>query len=104
MKAITTFILTLVLTTCVAQHDTTRVDYIKILQIDTTQNRNEERFFSKLKAHYESLGEMAEISCVFGESYFDIKRICIRFEVCPMRWFCYTPAEAENELYKILNK
>ena len=85
--------------TSFAQIDTVKVDYINILNIDTT-NYNPEGFFIKLEEHYSPLGDIIEMSCILGDNYYNIKKICIRFEHCPQRWFCYTPEEAEEKLNK----
>jgi hypothetical protein len=44
------------------------------------------------------LGEIEELSCVIGDRYYDVEKICIRFVEFPYRWFCFTPYELENKL------
>lgn len=96
MKTIITSILILVATVGFTQ-DTTKVDYIKILNLDST-DYNPEEFFTKLENRYVSLGEIEEMSCTIGEEYYDVEKICIRFVEFPYRWFCFTPYELENKL------
>jgi hypothetical protein len=98
MKTFITSILLLVATVGFAQ-DTTKVDYIKILNLDST-DYNPEKFFTKLENRYVSLGEIEEMSCVIGDRYYEIEKIYIRFVEFPYRWFCFTPYELENKLKK----
>jgi len=92
MKTFITTILIFVATIGFAQ-----VDYIKILQIDTTLY-NPEGFFVKLEERYTPLGEIEEMSYVLGDNYYDIKKIYIRFKNNPIRWVVYTPEQAEAKL------
>lgn len=94
MKTFITSILMFVATTGFAQ-----VDYIKILQIDTTFY-NPEGFFVKLEEHYAPLGEIEEMSCILGSNYYNIEKIYIRFKSNPYKWIVYTPEQAEAKLNK----
>jgi hypothetical protein len=96
MKTFITSILVLVATVGFTQ-DTTKVDYIKVLNLDST-DYNPEGFFTKLEEHYTPLGEIEEMSCIIGDRYYDVEKICIRFVEFPYRWFCFTPYELENKL------
>lgn len=98
MKTFITSILLLVATVGFAQ-DTTKVDYFKVLNIDSTIY-NPEGFFTKLEERYSSLGEIEEMSYVVGDCYYEIEKIYIRFVEFPYRWFCFTPYELENKLKK----
>lgn len=80
-----------------SQSDSTKVDYIQLLQIDTTQY-NPEAFFDGLWVRYSVFGEIVEMNCVLGKNDFDIETICIRFADNPIRWFVYTPIEIERKL------
>jgi hypothetical protein len=80
----------------------TKINYVKLFEIDSTQC-NDEMFFYLLRDHYSPFGEIEEMTVV-GEGKFDVDKMCFRFIHRPFRWVCYTPVEAENELYKILNK
>lgn len=104
MKKLTiSIILMFVITIVTAQIDTVKVDYINILNIDTT-DYDPEGFFVKLEEHYSPLGDIIEMSCILGDNYYNIEKICIRFKHCPQRWFCYTPEEAEEKLVITFNK
>ena len=104
MKKLTiSIILMFVVTIITAQIDTVKVDYINILNVDTT-NYNPEWFFTTLREHYSPLGEIEEVSCIIGDRYYDVEKICIRFKNNPYRWFVYTPKEAEEKLAITLNK
>jgi hypothetical protein len=94
MKTFITSILMFVATVGFAQ-----VDYVKILNIDTTFY-NPEAFFIKLEKHYAPLGELEEMSCIIGDNYYDVETICIRFKSNPYKWVIYTPEQAEMELTK----
>jgi hypothetical protein len=96
MKTFITSILVLVATVGFTQ-DTTKVNYIKVLNLDST-DYNPEGFFAKLEEHYTPLGEIEEMSCVIGDRYYEVEKICIRFVEFPYRWFCFTPYELENKL------
>jgi hypothetical protein len=96
MKTFITSILVLVATVGFTQ-DTTKVNYIKVLNLDST-DYNPEGFFKILEDRYAPLGEIEELSCVIGDRYYDVEKICIRFVEFPYRWFCFTPYELENKL------
>ena len=97
MKTLTTLILAFIVSTCSAQVDTIKVNYFEVLNMDSTVY-NPEEFFNKLEIHYTPLGEIEEMSCVIGERYYEVEKICIRFVEFPYRWFCFTPYELENKL------
>ena len=99
MKTLTTLILAFIVSTCDAQVDTIKVNYFKVLNMDSTIY-NPEEFFTKLEEHYTPLGDIIEMSCILGDNYYNIEKICICFKHCPQRWFCYTPEEAEEKLNK----
>ena len=80
-----------------AAQDTTKVDYIKVLNLDST-DYNPEGFFKILEDRYAPLGEIEELSCVIGDRYYDVEKICIRYVEFPFRWICYTPFEIEQQL------
>ena len=103
MKTLATLILAFIVSTCDAQVDTIKVNYFEILNIDSTVYQPE-WFFTTLREHYSPLGEIEEISCIIGDRYYDVEKICIRFKNNPYRWFVYTPKEAENKLAIALNK
>jgi hypothetical protein len=94
MKTFITTVLMFVATIGFAQ-----VDYIKILQIDTTFY-DPEGFFVKLEEHYAPLGDIEEMSCILGNKYYDVEKIYIRFKDNPIRWVVYTPEQAEEKLIK----
>ena len=96
MKTFITSILVLVATVGFTQ-DTTKVNYIKVLNLDST-DYNPEGFFKILEDRYAPLGEIEELSCIIGDRYYDVEKICIRFVEFPYRWFCFTPYELENKL------
>jgi hypothetical protein len=99
MKTFITGILMFVATICSAQVDTIKVDYFKVLNMDSTVY-DPEGFFTSLRKHYTPLGEIEEMSCIMGDRYYDIEKICIRFKSNPYRWFCFTPQQIENKLNK----
>jgi hypothetical protein len=99
MKTLTTLILAFIVSTCSAQVDTIKVNYFEVLNMDSTVY-NPEEFFNKLEIHYTPLGEIEEMSCVIGEQYYDVRKICIRFKSNPYRWVVYTPQQIENKLEK----
>ena len=81
----------------------TQVNYIKLLDIDTSQCHGE-MFFYMLRDHYSPLGSIAEMTISTGEDVYQVKTICFRFNNKPLKWICFTSTDAENELYKVLNK
>ena len=101
MKKIITLIFAFVVTSCVAQTDTSKVDYIQILQIDTIGGYfPHEEFYSLLKHRYSALGNINSLTT--SQQYMakdgELEIICICFEACPMRYICYTPSEIEEKL------
>lgn len=101
MKTFTTSILMFIATIGFAQ-DTTRVDYINLFKLDTTNNKviYEEVFGMLLKEHYAPLGEwnMMMTERFDGGEYWNIKTVCFRFVAPYPHWECYTPAELEVKL------
>ena len=98
MKKLTVSIsLMFMVATCSAQVDTVKVNYFKVLNMDSTVY-DPEGFFTKLEEHYTSLGDIEEMSCIIGEHYYDVEKICIRFKSNPYRWVVYTPQQIENKL------
>jgi hypothetical protein len=101
MKKIITLVLAFVVTSCVAQTDTTEVDYIQILQIDTTGGYFPyEEFYILLKHRYSALGNINSLTTsqqYLAEAWI-LGSVCICFEACPMRYICYTPYEIEEKL------
>ncbi len=97
MKTLATLILAFIVSTCSAQVDTIKVNYFKVLNMDSTVY-DPEGFFTKLEEHYTPLGEIEEMSCIIGDRYYDVEKICIRFKSNPYRWFCFTPQQIENKL------
>jgi len=79
-----------------AQEDNLTIDYIKLLNINITALEGES-FHELLKARYHPLGNLIELT-TSGDQLFKPDKLCFRFDGCPMRWFCYTPYEAESKL------
>ena len=98
MKKLTiSIILMFMVATCSAQVDTIKVNYFEVLNMDSTVY-DPEGFFTALEKHYSLLGEIEELSCIIGDQYYDVEKICIRFKSNPYKWVVYTPIEAENKL------
>lgn len=101
MKTFITSILMFAATTGFAQ-DTTKVDYIKIFELDTLNSGglDYELFGMLLSNRYSSLGEwnMMMVTRFDDNIYWDIETICIEFINPRPHWECYTPAELETKL------
>lgn len=101
MKTFITSILMFVATAGFAQ-DTTKVDYIKIFELDTLTNGKpgHEVFSMLISERYSSLGEWdTMMTTYFDDSiYWDIESICIEFINPRPHWECYTPAELEAKI------
>jgi hypothetical protein len=101
MKTFATVILMFVATVGFAQ-DTTKVDYIKIFELDTLNNEapGSELFSMLLSERYSFLGEwnMMMITRFDDNVVWDIETICIEFVNPRTHWECYTPAELEAKL------
>ena len=96
MKKVTTLILSLVATSCVAQ----KVDYFEVFNIDSTQVTMES-FMDSLENRYSKLGEIESMYLtrdIETKSIYEFETVCINFVEFPYRWFCFTPEEIENTL------
>jgi len=104
MKTLATIILTCVVTTCVAQADTSKVDYIQVLKIDTTGGYfSSEDFSQQIRERYSVFGEFSTMMMSYPDGDYkpwEIKRICLCFNAPYPHWECYTPEEAEEKLNK----
>jgi hypothetical protein len=104
MKTLATLIFTCVVTTCVAQADTSKVDYIKILKIDTAGVYFfSEDFVQQIRERYSVFGEFSTMMMSYPEGDYkpwEIKSICLCFDAPYPHWECYTPEEAEEKLNK----
>jgi hypothetical protein len=88
--------------------DTTKVDYIKILKIDTIGGYfSSEVFSQKIRERYSVFGEFSTMMMSFPEGDYkpwEIKSICLSFNAPYPHWECYTPEEAEEKLNKEENE
>jgi hypothetical protein len=107
MKKILTLILSFVITSYAAQTDATDVDYIQILQIDTTGGYFPyEEFYKILKHRYSALGNINSLTTsqkYLAEAWI-LESVCICFESCPIRYICYTPYEIEEKLKNTIHQ
>lgn len=104
MKTLTTLIFTFVVTTCVAQ----KVDYIQVLQIDTTGGYFfVEGFVKQIRERYSVFGEFSSMTMTYPEGDYkpwEIRIICLSFNAPYPHWECYTPEEAEEKLIQIVKE